>query len=304
MTVEQLAPGDDAALERLLAFAAEHGTPRATSAAAYRDLMRETAAWATFTARVDDDVRAVALASISAAIGLDQAQLNAFLEPGAQDAFEAVLAQVDSWARKRDAIAVTAHVSAPSDDDLTAWERAGYEQVGERARVTRVVAPEDAARPAIAIEGATITTLTERPELEASADELWRIAHDDVPSALRFSSASVPPLRGELGDDPERAATILAVDDDDRVVGLALLIRAADPAIAGHRMTATARDWRGHGVAHALKVEAIRRAAANGITKLQASNDAGNAPMQAVNERLGYQPEYRLVLLRRAIEPA
>ena len=44
VTVEQLAPGDDAALERLLGFAAEHGTPRATSAAAYRDLMRETVA--------------------------------------------------------------------------------------------------------------------------------------------------------------------------------------------------------------------------------------------------------------------
>ena len=45
-------------------------------------------------------------------------------------------------------------------------------------------------------------------------------------------------------------------------------------------------------------------AADNGIVKLQASNDAGNAPMQAVNAHFGYEPEYRLVLMRRAIASA
>jgi RimJ/RimL family protein N-acetyltransferase len=85
------------------------------------------------------------------------------------------------------------------------------------------------------------------------------------------------------------------------VVGLVLLIRALDPAVAGHRMTATDRAWRGRGVAHALKVEAIRWAAARGIARLQASNDSGNAPMRAVNDRLGYREDYRLLLLRRRI---
>lgn len=304
MTVVELAPDDDAALDELLAFASAHGTPRVTTAAAYRELMVEAATWTGFVARTNGEIRAVALPSIQSAIGLDQAQLNAFLVPGDQVAFDAVLEQVAGWARARTATHVTAHVSAPSDTDLAAWLGAGYEQVGERARVTLAVTPADESRPAIEIDGATITTLAERPDLAASADGLWRIAHDDVPSALRFSSADVPALRSEIGNDPERAVALVAVDGDDRVVGIAVLIRTADRSIAGHRMTATARDWRGRGVAHALKVEAIRWAAANGVTRLQASNDSDNAPMHAVNARLGFEPEYRLVLMRRAIGPA
>ncbi len=302
VTVVELGAEGDAALDELLAFATAYGTPRVNTAAAYRELMEEAAAWTGFIARAEDgEVRAAALPSIQAAIGLDQAQLNAFLVPGDQAAFDAALGEVTRWARERSTTHVTAHVSAPSEADLAAWASAGYEQVGERTRVTLAVTPEDATRPAAEVDGATITTLAERPELEASADELWRIAHDDVPSALRFSAADVPALRSELGVDPERSVALLAVDGVDRVVGLALLIRAADRSIAGHRMTATARDWRGRGVAHALKIAAIRWAAANGITKLQASNDAGNAPMQAVNARFGYATEYRLVLMRRAI---
>ena len=300
--VEVEGVGDDAGLHELLAFAATYGTPRVKTAVEYRELMVEAAAWTGIVARADDgEIRAAALPSVQAAIGLDQAQLNAFLVPGDQAAFDAVLDAVARWARERSTTHVTAHVSAPSEADIAAWIAAGFEQVGERARVTLAVTPADAERAAIEIDGATITTLAERPELEQSADELWRIAHDDVPSALRFSSADVPPLRGELGDDPERAVALIAVDGDDRVVGLALLIRTADRSIAGHRMTATAREWRGRGLASALKVAAIRWAAANGVTKLQASNDSGNAPMQAVNVRFGYETEYRLVLMRRAI---
>lgn len=301
MTAVAIDTSDDAALEDVLAFAAAHGTPRATSADAYRALMAEAADWAGFVARSDGEIRAAALPSIQGAIGLDQAQLNAFLAPGEQAAFAVVLDEVARWGRERSTTHVTAHVSAPSDTDLAAWIAAGYEQVGERARVTLAVTPADADRAALEIEGATITTLADRPELEESVEELWRIAHDDVPSALRFSSADVPPMRGELGDEPDRGVALIAVDGDDRVVGLALLIRSSDRSVAGHRMTATARDWRGRGVAHALKVAAIRWAAANGVTKLQASNDSGNAPMQAVNARFGYEVEYRLVLMRRAI---
>lgn len=301
MTVSELDLAGDAQLDELLAFASEHGTPRVTSAVAYRELMAEAAAWSAFVARSADGIRAAALPSIQAAIGLDQAQLNAFLVPGDQAAFDAVLEQVAAWASERSATHVTAHVSAPTDTAIDAWRAAGYEQVGERARVSRPVTSEDATMAEIDVEGVTFTTLAERPDLEDSADELWRIAHDDVPSALRFSSADVPPLRGELGDDPERAVAVLAIDGDDRVVGLALLIRAADRTIAGHRMTATAREWRGRGLANALKVATIRWAAARGVDKLQASNDSGNAPMQAVNARFGYEPEYRLVLMRRAL---
>ncbi len=291
----------DEQLQELLAFAAAHGTPRTTTAAEYRALLAEAVTWTGFVARAGDDIRAVALPSIQAAIGLDQVQLNAFLAPGEQGAFDAVLDEVGAWAGAHDATHVTAHVSAPTEDDLAAWRAAGYEQVGERARVTLAVTPDDARRDPVEIDGATITTLADRPELGESAEALWRIARDDVPSALRFSSAEVSPLAGELANDGRDGGVAILAVDGDEVVGLGLVVRTAGATTGGHRMTATARDWRGRGVAYALKVAAIRWAGANGVTLLQASNDSGNAPMQAINDRLGYETEYRLVLMRRAI---
>lgn len=305
ITVSEVAPDDDAGLDELLAFAALHGRPRAATGAAYRELLRnDVVAWQAFIAR-DDDLRAAALATISPAIGLDQVQLNAFTIPGDQDAFDHVLAAVDAWGRARGGTHVTAHVSAPSEAQLHHWHEAGFEQVGERSRVVRPVTPQDADGEQGRIDGARIVALADHPELEESAEQLWKVAHEDVPSALRFDSADLPPLRHELAigaGEPFPWSTLVAADGE-RVVGLVVALTRSDdrPTVLGHRMTATARDWRGRGVALALKLELIRRAARAGVTLLEASNDAGNEPMQAINDRLGYHLDYRLVLLRRPI---
>jgi len=59
--------------------------------------------------------------------------------------------------------------------------------------------------------------------------------------------------------------------------------------------TGTRRAYRGRGLALAVKLASINWAAANGITRLLTYNDATNAPMLAVNARLGYQPLGRRV---------
>ncbi len=53
-------------------------------------------------------------------------------------------------------------------------------------------------------------------------------------------------------------------------------------------MAATRRDRRGRGLATLAKIEPARRAAALGITRIVTSNDLENAPMLAVNRRLGF----------------
>ena len=54
-------------------------------------------------------------------------------------------------------------------------------------------------------------------------------------------------------------------------------------------MTAVARDYRGRGIAGALKRATIRWAIADGIEILEAGNDTDNLAMRAVNARAGYQ---------------
>ena len=48
--------------------------------------------------------------------------------------------------------------------------------------------------------------------------------------------------------------------------------------------------WRGRGIALALKLLAIRAARRYGARYLRTNNDSENAPMLAVNRKLGYQP--------------
>ncbi|WP_030907819.1 GNAT family N-acetyltransferase [Streptomyces sp. NRRL F-5126] len=54
-------------------------------------------------------------------------------------------------------------------------------------------------------------------------------------------------------------------------------------------MTGTRRAYRGRGLARLAKTDSLRRARAAGFTDAHTGNDAENAPMLAVNRRLGYR---------------
>jgi GNAT superfamily N-acetyltransferase len=57
--------------------------------------------------------------------------------------------------------------------------------------------------------------------------------------------------------------------------------------------TGTMRAYRGRGLGLAVKLGSIHWAAAHGITTMVTANDAENAPMLAINKRLGYRPSRR-----------
>jgi RimJ/RimL family protein N-acetyltransferase len=55
-------------------------------------------------------------------------------------------------------------------------------------------------------------------------------------------------------------------------------------------MTGTLRPFRGRGLARLAKLCQLEWSAANGIASVITENDVTNAPMLAVNDRLGYRP--------------
>jgi len=55
-------------------------------------------------------------------------------------------------------------------------------------------------------------------------------------------------------------------------------------------MTGVGRDYRGRGLATAIKVEALSRAKAKGLRALVTTNDEPNKAMREINAKLGYQP--------------
>ena len=95
---------------------------------------------------------------------------------------------------------------------------------------------------------------------------------------------------------PHEAFFIAVETPTGRVVGYASLLLQPPHRrrIAWHDMTAVARDWRGRGLAGALKRATIGWAIADGLELLEAGNDTDNLAMRAVNARLGYRPERRI----------
>jgi RimJ/RimL family protein N-acetyltransferase len=66
--------------------------------------------------------------------------------------------------------------------------------------------------------------------------------------------------------------------------------------------TGTLREFRRRGLARLAKLRQVEWAAASGITSIATANDETNAPMLAINQRLGYRPYSELLSFVRELE--
>jgi GNAT superfamily N-acetyltransferase len=83
--------------------------------------------------------------------------------------------------------------------------------------------------------------------------------------------------------------------DDGRVVSLTMLAANLEVGRAFNEHTGTLSSHRGRGLAWLVKLASLRWASARGITAVWTTNDETNAPMLAVNRRLGYETRLRHV---------
>jgi GNAT superfamily N-acetyltransferase len=81
-----------------------------------------------------------------------------------------------------------------------------------------------------------------------------------------------------------------AVVHDGRPVAIAMLRIDREGGRAGNDITGTLRAYRGRGLARLAKLAQLEWLAAEGFTSVVTMNDETNAPMLAVNTRLGYRP--------------
>ncbi|MDI6103874.1 GNAT family N-acetyltransferase [Actinoplanes sp. NEAU-A12] len=114
-------------------------------------------------------------------------------------------------------------------------------------------------------------------------------AATDEPGDVPSQPTPYPTWRYEIWDEPglDRDASTVALDGS-AVVAFSLVLRDGDRVWSD--MTATAPAYRGRGLARLVKTAALVRAAAGGVRTAYTSNDESNAPMLAVNARLGYRP--------------
>jgi len=171
-------------------------------------------------------------------------------------------------------------------------------RLGLAGRVPPVVDP-----PA----GIGLTTLADRPDLLPGVHRAAVETFPDVPTG------DEPLYAGTLDEFVAREVDrvgvprdgfVIAVDEaSGEVAGYANLLLQPGETVAFHEMTAVRPAWRGRGLATALKHATIAWAIDRGLEALETGNDETNAPMRAVNARLGYAPLPDVIGLQGPLAP-
>jgi len=179
-----------------------------------------------------------------------------------------------------------ATIRASLDDpgSLVFAERFGFREVDREVEQVRVVTgQEPAGRPP---DGVEIVSVADRPEL-------WAAAYDTVAlqalADMAFDKApEVPREQWETLWLTDPQATFVAVANGEPVGCAGLQLDTDDPERAENALTAIRRDWRGRGVASALKRATLAWASANEIREVYTWTQRRNDDMRRLNTHLGY----------------
>ena len=231
------------------------------------------------------------------------ATINVLPDARRQGHGSALLAAVSERARAAGKVALHIPASDARPDGIDFLVHRGFRE-SERNKTVHLELAGMTAPPVDLPAGVSLTTLAERPDLIEGVHAVAVEAYADVPGG------ETPMAAGDLDEfrvrDVDRpsippAAFFIATEDaTGRVIGYANLLLQPPHRrrIAWHAMTGVTREWRGRGVATALKRATIGWAIADGLDVLEAGNDTDNLAMRAVNARLGYVPSPDTVILR------
>jgi GNAT superfamily N-acetyltransferase len=129
--------------------------------------------------------------------------------------------------------------------------------------------------------------------------ELTRVAIIDEPRPIPADNLQFDEFVRQWEDpDLDRDASALVVYGD-RPVAFAYVRVGGDRA--SHGGTATHPDFRGRGLATAAKCFVLRAVAAKGVTLITTSNAEENAPIRAINRKLGFEPIGEHVIVGRDV---
>jgi len=156
-------------------------------------------------------------------------------------------------------------------------------------------------------QGITITNLAEErkngPDSLKSLYKLVQLISADMPSPAAFTSISYEQWEAfELKNPSLLPEAYMIAKDGPRFVGLSTVWRLdKEPTGLVQGNTGVRREYRGRGIAVALKLKVIDFARRNGYVKLKTWNASSNAPMLAVNTKLGFKREVGWITLEKAL---
>lgn len=215
---------------------------------------------------------------------------------------------VRDFARAHGATRYHAEARDSLPEALVFAERCGFAVERHIFESTLDLAAFDEARFAGAIEraeasGIRFFTLADEGDTEAARHKVWEVERrvsQDIPGG---SEGAIRPFEAWVQQVAEASwyrpdAQIVAADGE-RWIGLSALGFFETPQPMVYQMiTGVECDYRGRGIALALKLLGVRYARRYGAAYIRTNNDSQNAPILAVNRKLGFRPEpgyYRLL---------
>ena len=207
-------------------------------------------------------------------------------------------------AREAEKAGLQARCRVDRADGIAFLERRGFTEF-ERSRMVQLdLGAID--RPRVEPQaGIVLTTLAARPDLIEGVHQVALRSFRDIPGGDEMAVGDLAEFRARDVDRPGIVAEGVQIAVDaatDTVVGYAsLMLLPGSRQVAWHDMTAVDPGWRGRGIATTLKLASIAWAMDAGLTALATGNDEDNAPMRAVNVRLGYRDLPDEVVMRGAV---
>lgn len=217
-------------------------------------------------------------------------------------------AAAESYAREHGGNLV--QISVRDDDDRSRqiveahgyqFERHLFESVLDLATFDE--APYAGTVESVEATGIRFLTLADQPG-EATERAIYELMNSNVVDVPGFDNPAHPAFETwrtwfitASGASPGR---LIIAADGDRFVGLTMLFQRESGAMyTGH--TSVRREYRGRRLALALKLLSIAKAKAAGAPYMRTHNDSANAPMLAINWKLGYQKEPGLWSFRKSL---
>lgn len=210
----------------------------------------------------------------------------------------AALEDAEAMARRQGATTFDSEVRDNQPESLDWATHRGYKVINHLFESTLDLATFDESRFAGAVEGVEaqgirFTTLAD-DDLDTKGRALYNLVSRTCPDIPGWDLAFFPPYEEWAKDafDPKLMnldCQILAMDGD-RVVGTTALNIVKETGAAYTFHTSVDREYRGRGIALALKLVSVQTARRYGAPYMRTNNDSQNAPMLAVNRKMGYVP--------------
>lgn len=167
-----------------------------------------------------------------------------------------------------------------------------------------LVAGAEAARRRMQGQGLRLLTVAEwgDPDAVRKLFELNQRTVQDIPHTLTIVPERLEDFKKRMQAPDRRSDRWWVACDAERPVAISFLkfppVRG--PVFTGY--TCSDPDYRGRGIARAVKLQSLAQAFELGIRSVFTDNDAENAPMLHINETLGYTPRPGFVEHHKRVE--